>query len=299
MKKFILNVFIGIIVFIVTWVIAETLMAHISIVNEYSYKYKYVIKNPTIKTLLIGHSHFHYGVNPKLMGEGVFNFAIAGRWIYYDAELLPRIIPYMPNLETVIFPLGYPMPYASWHYRGLRDIDKDYAYYYARYMDIYYDYFPQNIYLSSALIANKMEPKYWKDAHIDSLGFSPQYGQGDAWEAENNVSPTIFEGDTAINCYKEFCQYFKQLAKVCHDNNIRFIAVTCPCADVFIKNTCEQGVKNLYDLVDSVASYNPVEYYNYLDDEEFRADSIYYNCSHLNSIGADIFTLRLKKDLGL
>ena len=37
----------------------------------------------------------------------------------------------------------------------------------------------------------------------------------------------------------------------------------------------------------------------YLDDEEFRADSLYYNCSHLNSIGADMFALRVKQDFGL
>jgi hypothetical protein len=191
------------------------------------------------------------------------------------------------------------MPYSSWHYRGLRDIDKDYAYYYARYMDTYYDRFPENIYLSSALIANKMGPKYWKNTPQDSLGYSPQYGQDDKWEAENNVSPTIFEGDTAAYCYKEFRLYLTQLAKICYDNNIRFVAVTCPCADVFVNNTRNQGIRNLYDLVDSVAVYYPIEYYNYLDDEEFRADSIYYNCSHLNSLGADKFALRLKKDLGL
>ena len=69
--------------------------------------------------------------------------------------------------------------------------------------------------------------------------------------------------------------------------------------EYFFSSTCEQGIKNLYDLVDSVSVYYPIEYFNYLNDQEFRADSLYYNCSHLNTIGADKFAIRLKEDLGL
>jgi len=43
----------------------------------------------------------------------------------------------------------------------------------------------------------------------------------------------------------------------------------------------------------------PIEFKDYLRDEAFRADSVYYNCSHLNSIGADAFALKVKNDFGL
>ncbi len=298
MKKFILDVFIAICVFLASWGCAEYLMTRANVVNTYSYKYNYVKNNPAIKTLLIGHSHFENSINPYLMGDSVFDFAISGRWIYYDAQLLPKMIPQMPNLQNVIFPLGYQMPYGSWHYKNIRDIDKDYAYNYAQHMDTYYDRFPENMYLSSALIANKMGMKYFRDEPQDSLGYSRVYGHEDYFE-NHNVKPNVYEGDTATLCYKEFRLYLTLLAEVCYDNHIRFIAVTCPCADCFVKNTREQGIKNLYDLIDSVRVYYPIEYYNYLNDSEFREDSIYYNCSHLNSIGADMFAIRLKKDLGL
>ena len=58
-------------------------------------------------------------------------------------------------------------------------------------------------------------------------------------------------------------------------------------------------MNNLYALIDSVRAYYPIEYKNYLDDAEFRADSLYYNSSHLNSIGADKFAIRVKEDFGL
>lgn len=298
MKKFFIDIFIAICVFLTTWGCAEYLTTHTNVVNTYSYKYNYVKNNPVIKTLLIGHSHFDNSLNPYLMGDSVFDFAISGRWIYYDVQLLPRIIMNQPNLQTVIFPLGYPMPYGSWHHRKMREIDKDYAYNYAQHMGVYYDRFPENIYLCSALIANKMGIKYFRDETQDPLGYSRMHGHEEHFE-NHNVNPDVFEGDTAALCYKEFLLYFTQLAKICNDNNIRFIVVTCPCADCYVQNTRPQGIKNLYDLVDSVRIYYPIEYYNYLDDAEFRADSLYYNCSHLNSIGADKFAIRLKNDLGL
>ena len=156
----------------------------------------------------------------------------------------------------------------------------------------------ENIYFSSALIANKMGIKNKIYESIDSLGYSRLYGHEEYFE-NHNVEPNVFEGDTAELCYKEFRLYLTQLAKVCYDKNIRFIAVTCPCAKSYVKNTRKQGIQNLYAMIDSVRAYYPIEYYNYLNDPEFREDSLYYNCSHLNSEGADMFAIRLKHDLGL
>ena len=301
MKRFVLNIFIVTIVFCCTWMLAEFLMTKANIVNDYSYKYNYVKNNPAIKTLLIGHSHFDNSINPYLMGDSVFDFAISGRrWIYWDTKLAAQLFSTMPNLKTVIFPLGYAMPYESPHYeKELSEGRKEYLYMYTKYMNTPYDVFPQNLIYSSALLSNKMGIKYWKDIHVDSLGYNKMEGRSqyfEEWVIETKITWT---NDTTILCYNEFKEYFIELAKVCYDNNIRLIAVTCPCADCYVRSTNKKGIKNLYDLVDSVRIYYPIEYYNYLDDAEFRADSLYYNCSHLNSIGADKFAIRLKNDLGL
>ena len=301
MKRFVLNIFIVTIVFCCTWMLAEFLMTKANIVNDYSYKYNYVKNNPAIKTLLIGHSHFDNSINPYLMGDSVFDFAISGRrWIYWDTKLAAQLFSTMPNLKTVIFPLGYAMPYESPHYeKELSEGRKEYLYMYTKYMNTPYDVFPQNLIYSSALLSNKMGIKYWKDIHVDSLGYNKLEGRSQYFEEWVKETKITWTNDTTILCYNEFKEYFIELAKVCYDNNIRLIAVTCPCADCYVQNTRPQGIKNLYDLVDSVRVYYPVEYYNYLDDADFRADSLYYNYSHLNSIGADKFAIRLKNDLGL
>lgn len=300
MKRLFVDICIGVIVFCIVWIVAEYAMTRANVLNNYSYKYRYVKDNSAIKTLLIGHSHFENSINPYLMGDSVFDFAISGRrWIYWDAKLAEQLFPTMQNLKTIVFPLGYALPYESPHYQVHSEVKKFYMYMYTKYMDIPYDVFPQNYIYKSALLNNKLGFKYWIDKPQDSLGYEKCEGQLPNFRSSLEETNILWNSDTTALCYNEFKEYFIQLAKTCYENNIRFIVVTCPCADCYVANTCEQGIKNLYALVDSVAAHYPIEYYNYLDDDEFRADSIYYNCSHLNSIGADMFALRVKEDFGL
>lgn len=299
MKKFFVDICIGVITFCIVWAVIEYLLIQANILNSYSYKYKYVKNNPAIKTLLIGHSHFANSINPYLMGDSVFDFAISGRrWIYWDTKLAEQLFPSMQNLKTVVFPLGYAMPYESPHYYPHSEVLIQYMFMYSKYMNLPYDRFPQNYIYRSALLSNTLGINYWIDCPQDSLGYEKYNGQGPLLNGieETNI---LWNSDTTTLCYNEFKEYFIQLAKTCYENNIRFIAVTCPCADCYVANTCEQGIHNLYALVDSVATHYPIEYHNYLDDVEFRADSLYYNSSHMNSIGADKFALRVKKDFGL
>jgi len=300
MRKFLQDIIICFMFFMTIWVVAEISKEKIYIPNGYSYKYKQVKGNPSIKTLLIGHSHFERCINPYLMGDSVYVFAINGRrWIYWDLRLAEQIIPTMSNLQTVIFPLGYDMPYESPHYRNLTDIDKECIYQYTKNMHVKYDRFPQNYLYGSALISNNMKITWWHEKNQDPLGYYKLEGHSSRWEIDQNVRPDVYMGDIAKLCYQEYQQYLIALAKVCTDYNIRFIVVTCPCADCYVKNTRKEGVDNLYALIDSVRIHYPVEYINYMDDAEFRADSLFYNSSHLNAIGADKFAIRVKNDFQL
>ena len=299
MKRFVCDILIGAVAFLIIWIAGEYAFSKMEVQNIYSYDYHYVKNNPAIKTLLIGHSHMACGVNPYLL-DSTFNFAISGRrWAYWDVELAKDLCPTMSNLKTVIFPLGYVMPYESPHYQSHDEGLKDNIYRYAHFMHVPYDRFPLNLIYYSAALRNKMGTRYWMDEQVDSLGFDSRVGKSSAWDNESYFDPELYVGDTATLCYYEFLTYMLDLAKVCNEHNIKFVVVTTPCADCFVANTREPGIKNMYNLIDSVAVLYPIEYYNYLDDMEFRADSIYFNCTHLNATGADMFTKRLINDINL
>jgi hypothetical protein len=97
----------------------------------------------------------------------------------------------------------------------------------------------------------------------------------------------------------EYTGYLKEMARLCQQYNVRFIVITPPCHDTYIVNVRQEGVDVLHNMIDNIRIDYPIEYIDYLQDEEFRTDSIYYNCSHLNSVGADVFALRVKNDFGL
>lgn len=299
MKRFVRNIGLGLLAFLIFWGIAEWGFYKMQPTNVYSYKYNYVKDNPSIKTLFIGHSHFECGVNTHLM-DSAFNFAISGRrWIYWDVEQAKQLVPTMPNLKTIVFPLGYVMPYESFHYDEHIESTKEISYLYTRFMHTWYDRYPGKYLYASAILRNKMGAKYWRDDLVDSLGFDCRVGKSKYFEIDSDFDPEIYNEPKSKLCYQEFLSYLTELAQVCYDNNIRFVVVTTPCADCYVKNTREQGISNLYALVDSVRIHYPVEYYNYIDDAEFREDSLYFNCTHLNSEGADLFTKRLINDINL
>ena len=196
-------------------------------------------------------------------------------------------------------PIGYHHIYNSLHNDGLSATDEEYAYKYSKYMHAYYDRFPESLYLRSALWCNRMGTKYWQDEPVDSLGYDKLYGHEGKWKETHNVPVDMLSKPNAKENYHEYKQYLIQLAKICYDNHVRLIAVTCPCSDYYVNNTSKEGIKNLNDLIDSVRIYYPIQYKNYIDDSEFREDSIYFNSSHLNWIGADKFALRIKNDFNL
>jgi hypothetical protein len=109
----------------------------------------------------------------------------------------------------------------------------------------------------------------------------------------------VFRQKYAKEQVEEYTGYLKDMARLCHLHKVRFIVITPPCHDSYIVNVRQEGLDILHGIIENVRSEYPIEYIDYLQDEEYRADSIYRNCSHLNSIGADLFALRVKKDLGL
>ena len=306
MRKFLTLASISCMVFLSVALFIEFYQA--KVVNTYSYKREYMDKNSdAIKTLLLGNSLMENSINPHLMGDSVFDLAISGRWIYYDVKLLERYITKMSNLQQVIFGMGYSIPFHSSHH--FPEEDKDWTdnekYKYEKYMSIRYDRPPY--YYWFGFLNGRIKLKTLRDdiglLQQDTLGYCGYYhliGRLNTnWKDPYNIDPNIIYNPHAKEQIVEYTGYLKDMAKLCQQYNIRFIVITPPCHDLYNVNVRQEGLDVLHGMINEIRAEYPVEYVDYLQDEGFRADSLYHDCAHLNNIGADMFALRVKKDFGL
>ena len=299
MKLFLQNILFGSIIFIIFLILFEVFVIS-RIPNEFSYKYNYVNENgEKIAILLMGNSHFEKGINPELIADSVFDFAVVARWIHYDNELLnSNILSKMPNLHTIIYPMGYRQFYRDYHYA---DPAPQADFFHQKYMHVWYNKFPQNVdrYLA-VRYSDRIGFKQWYTT-VDSTwnGYSPYVGQSSImkkeWEAFKDITQIV---NSALNV-EEYTNYMISMAKTCKEYGVRFIVVTPPYHELLYQKISDIGVKMMYDVIECVSCYAPIEYKNYLFDQEFRVDSLYFDCTHLNSVGADKFAIRVKNDFNL
>ena len=278
--------------------------------NVCSNKSNYLEKNKeSIITLVLGNSFMENSLNPKLLGDSVFDLAMSSRWIYYDKELLEKYIGKMPELKNVVFGMGYAVPFwRSYHFpEEANDVNhgKNFVshqkYMYEKFMNIRYDRAPYLYWFGFVRGYIDKETLFGKGNQLqkDYDGYDPIAGQMDDWQTYQNINPDIIFNPHAKEQIAEYTGYLKEMAKLCHQHNVHFIVLTPPCHDSYIANVRQEGLDILHGIIEEIRAEYPIEYMDYLEDEEFRADSIYFNCSHLNSVGADMFALRVKEDFGL
>lgn len=272
--------------------------------NKYTYKKHYIEEHAgDISLLLLGNSYFENSLNPHELGDSVFDFAISGRWIYYDAIFAQKYIPSMTNLHTVVYPVSYfHSQMGSYHYNreniGIGD-KENYIFQYAKYMGVDYDRFPQNLLAHSSLLKGKIVKEEFKyNVWVDSIGYEGLVGQDDDWRMSHNINPKDLEGDHS-RYILEYENYLTTIAEVCYENSVRFIMVIPPLHDAYLQNTTTEKWDNVISMVKNVQNKCPVDFFDYHDDCEFRTDSIWFNCSHLNKDGATMLAKRLRIDAQL
>lgn len=270
--------------------------------NHYSNKYNYVeAHKDSLRILLMGNSYAENSINPAEIGEGTFDLAVSARWIFYDKQLLEDFVPRMSNLQAVVFPMGYKMPFwSSHHYPENPQPYIDFVH--EKYMHCWYDRFPENIIHWLSVVQGGNEVNIFATRLKMEDGWTGQFplsGQSALWKEEQNIHPALIEAADAVAQVAEYTQYLTDMAHICNEHNVRFIVVTPPCHDSFVENTRPEGIATLHQIIEDVRKEYPIEYKDYLQDSAYRADSLYFNCSHLNSLGATKFGAQIKADFNL
>lgn len=261
--------------------------------QELQYKYDYMENRAdSIKTLLLGHSHFANSINPHVI-DSTFDLAVSARISLFDAQLAERYVPQMPHLHAVVYPLAYEQEAGAAYLNP--ELYGDLMYAYRRYMHL------NDLPLYET---RKGELSYWKKYIRRSLTYQAYYS---TWKCDSlgycslkdEVSDTR-SANFAPGSAAKVTESLKRMARVCSENGVRLIVVTNPANNTFLKHTVtKEGVDSLYSIIRSVDSLYPVEYHCYLDDPQFRDSTLFHDQTHLNHRGATLFAERVKKDFGL
>lgn len=261
--------------------------------NDYTEKYAYITNQSNkIEILIMGNSIAEQGINAEVLGDSAWCFAIGGRALYYDAELLKHHLQAMPNLRIVLLALHYNLMTDI-----LDDIDvfrwgkKQYIYNNYRFLHVPVYSFPDGWLYRSAILSEQMHRKNNDSVSCNRFGnvFFDVYYDGSKQSSNPPYQVNV------ENCIK----YLKSMAQACKEQGVRFIVVTPPFPNTWLEGCTEENVKNLTMITDSVKQLFPLEYRNYLQDDLFRNDSLYCNWNHLNRYGATLFAQRVKEDFGL
>lgn len=260
-----------------------------------------------ISCLLLGNSHINHTLRPNILGNGVFNMAIAGRGLVYDIELAKRYVPQMNQLELLIIPIEYSDFYFGREKGNPNKINKPsgrqgtYKCMYYKYMGIRVDGF----WYWSELLNSKFDymSRFLKNDKkargCDSLGYVKMSlsKRSDHWE--NRYLPKIVDTTLDANrekqelLYKRFCT----LAELAKNQGAKLILLSTPKYKTYnnsinpvVKKEMESFAANLKQ------KYPNVEYYDYSTDKRF-VDEDFYDSSHLTDIGANKFSKIVKEEV--
>jgi hypothetical protein len=250
----------------------------------------------SIEVLIVGSSHAMHGIIPEQLTLNAQNIAYGSQTIYFDKRIIEKYLPRLKKLKYVVLDLDY----SSLYIDHAENRDFFYKYYYDidfKDRKFYKEFFLQSFFVYSLKqTVRLLEDDIWgKEAEIARkkwLG-SEEY-QEDVCSFEKNKSRSqAFNND--IDNYKGGSDVLKDLESLIvtlESKHITPIVLTYPVYPVmrtfYYKKVLEEN-KQISDYL--VQKYGVIQL-DYEDDDSFIV-SDYYDCDHLNKLGAEKLTQRL------
>ena len=296
---------ICLILLVITGVIECLLLTRL---NRYSYKSNYVKKHADeIECLLLGNSHIEEGLIPDSMGTGVFNMAISGRYLVYDAALAQMHVPAMHNLKVLVVPyeyfefyLGRNVPTQAkmdtreelsptikcmnYKYMGLR---VDGFWYWSEFLNSNEDFMKRFVMRDDQLL------------NCDSLGYMElkSSSKKNNWKKKGLPDEIDLTKSKDSKLTDQLYKDYETLAKVTKDNGVRLVLLSTPMyrtyRDMMSKELMQEMSSHIHALQEK---YPHVEYYDYSSDDRF-GDNDFQDASHLTEVGARKFSKIVKEEI--
>jgi hypothetical protein len=88
--------------------------------------------------------------------------------------------------------------------------------------------------------------------------------------------------------------YLNKIRDLCAHNGINFIIYSSP---LYKKKYIANNQIELHTALINYVTKNKIKYFNFMLDKRYEYDSLFYDETHLNSIGTDLFTAQLSDSL--
>ncbi|PWA04849.1 hypothetical protein [Flavobacterium psychrotolerans] len=307
MKTFLKYLMIFMVPFIICFICFEVYLRQIN--TDYTEKEKGLILNQkNIELIILGNSHSTYGIDPNQFDLYSYNLANVGQSLYFDKRLVMKHIDKLTNLKFVIINIDYHSLYFSsqserdaWSYYGngieykngisvLSKISRIYGYTFSvsknfLKKDRSKEYkIIKAIDVEKGVDLNKPIYKGWfsfKGTDNDQMAALKYKKRADSF---NDLVLNSTEKEEILLDLEDFiCQL--------QSKKITPILVTTPCYSPYIKMLNQKQLKaNELDVVKLAKKFN-LKYWNFLNLPLKETD--FYNCDHLNSNGAKVFSTTL------
>lgn len=281
---------------VITLIFGELLVRHIP--NPYKTKNGWMMKHAhKVNSIILGSSHTYYGVRPEYI-DSSYNLANISQNPKYDYFMLEKYGDLCANLKTVILPISY----FTLFDKSFEDSDEwYYALNYKIYMDCpYHSNFSKynaEIFHSSVYFGKL---KNWllgkSNIKCDSLGWGMNYSLANKTKKiDNKSSIEVVKKHTAENWnyLEENCLYLNKIISYCKSRHIKLILITTPTWHTYYEKLDKKQLKKMYEFIYKIPD---AVFYDYLKDKRFVEDD-FYDADHLSDIGAQKFTLILKKEV--
>jgi hypothetical protein len=302
MKKFIVKTVWFILPLILISIPMEFLLRQIP--NEYVYKKEYLDSHSNeIQTLVLGSSHFYFGIDPVYFSQNTFNAAHVSQSLDFDFEILKKYQNNFNRLKNIILPISYftlrsklEVGVDSWRI-------KNYVRYYG--MDISLSlsaYIELLDNLSFANIKRLASLYIMKNPNIpcSELGWGTSYNSSKAQNLkitgktaalrhskDKDYKSVFHENIITLTSFIEFCE----------KHNVNLIFVTPPAYVTYRENLDKEQLSQVIETITEMTEKHAnCQYINLLDSPIFTADD-FYDADHLNEIGAKKLSLLIDKEI--
>lgn len=263
-----------------------------SIPNSYTYKRQYMEQHADeLQTLVLGSSYAYDGIDASVL-PAAFNLANSSQCFEDDYRLLAKYLPQMDSLQSVILPISYSsLQMVSSSNRRV---------YYTIYMDIYprwplskYSFECFNLELMTKKIAKHLlnEDIVRCDSLGQRLGHTLAARPRDWQNTQALAKNDRFVGASAMPYVEENIQWLQQMAALCEGRDVNLYLLAMPILAEYREAMPNEQITLMERVMQDMAE----KYHNVhvLDYQSWGKDDDFYNATHLNTDGAELFTTML------